>query len=291
MKSIDRLYVTDLDGTLLDPQGRLSEPTRRGLLRLLAAGVPFTVASARSVISIREILGEDLPLSLPIIEFNGAYLSEYPSGRHLATESIAPPAVHTIYDYVTGQGLTPFVSCHDGAQDRSFYERVGSAAMQWYIDDRLGVADSRLTHTPSLRGVLDHAVVCMALMDRRERLEPVHRVLTERLDGQVTWHFYQNMYDPAHWWLTAHPGQASKATAIGQLTQHLGVQVGELVVFGDHDNDIAMFRRANSAVAVANATQALKAHATQVIGPNTSHSVVRYILEREGLGELEEQPQ
>ena len=64
-RSDRRLYISDLDGTLLADNAALSEASHRGLLRILQAGVPFTVASARSIVSIRHTLGE-LPLTLPV---------------------------------------------------------------------------------------------------------------------------------------------------------------------------------------------------------------------------------
>ena len=51
------LYVSDLDGTLLQPDATLSRFARSGLEELLADGALFTVASARSVVSMNAILG------------------------------------------------------------------------------------------------------------------------------------------------------------------------------------------------------------------------------------------
>ena len=64
-----KLYVSDLDGTLFDNRPDLSEFTRRNLLNLLEADFPFTFATARSLYSAREIIGE-MPFRLPIIELN-----------------------------------------------------------------------------------------------------------------------------------------------------------------------------------------------------------------------------
>jgi len=50
-----------------------------------------------------------------------------------------------------------------------------------------------------------------------------------------------------------------------------------VTVFGDHINDIPMFEEAGHAVAVENAVPELKVHADEVIGPNTSDSVVRWL--------------
>ncbi|MFZ9023167.1 MAG: HAD family hydrolase, partial [Anaerohalosphaeraceae bacterium] len=42
------LFVSDLDGTLLQSDGTLSDESRKALTELLEAGVNFTVASARA---------------------------------------------------------------------------------------------------------------------------------------------------------------------------------------------------------------------------------------------------
>ena len=65
------LYVSDLDGTLLQEDATVSPTSRRILSSLLAEGLPLTVASARSVVSMQQMLA-GIGLKLPVIEFNGA---------------------------------------------------------------------------------------------------------------------------------------------------------------------------------------------------------------------------
>ena len=84
-----RVYVTDLDGTLLDPSARLSPATRDGLLRLLDAGVHVTIATARSLASMQEIL-RGIPLELPVVEMCGAALTRFPDGERLEVADLSP---------------------------------------------------------------------------------------------------------------------------------------------------------------------------------------------------------
>ncbi|HEX6972345.1 MAG TPA: HAD family hydrolase, partial [Limnochordia bacterium] len=94
---------------------------------------------------------------------------------------------------------------------------------------------------------------------------------------QVVTHYFENQYSPGWYWLTVHHWRATKDQAIRVLMQKYGLTRSELVVFGDHTNDIKMFQMADRAIAVANATEALKRHATQVIGSNEEDSVVKYL--------------
>ena len=65
---MNTIYVSDLDGTLLRDDATLSAFSRNVLRELLRNDIPFTVASARNVTSIRAILA-GLKLHLPVIEF------------------------------------------------------------------------------------------------------------------------------------------------------------------------------------------------------------------------------
>jgi 5-amino-6-(5-phospho-D-ribitylamino)uracil phosphatase len=82
------VYVCDLDGTLLRPDGTLSAFSRDGLNRLLEAEVSLTVASARGTPGMRSLLS-GVGFRLPVIELNGAFVSELDSGRHLVSNVLS----------------------------------------------------------------------------------------------------------------------------------------------------------------------------------------------------------
>jgi hydroxymethylpyrimidine pyrophosphatase-like HAD family hydrolase len=86
---MDTIYISDLDGTLLRNDVSLSDYSRENLKLLLKKGAKFTVASARRVSGIRKMLG-DLPITLPIINFNGAFLSDYRTGKHQVINALSP---------------------------------------------------------------------------------------------------------------------------------------------------------------------------------------------------------
>lgn len=103
------------------------------------------------------------------------------------------------------------------------------------------------------------------------------RSVARRFADAVAANLFENAYSPGWYWLTLHDQRATKDQAIAALTQMLGFDSHDLVVFGDHWDDIAMSRVAGTAIAVANAAQELRAHATKVIETNDEDSVARYI--------------
>jgi HAD superfamily hydrolase (TIGR01484 family) len=100
------IFVSDMDGTLLQTAGRLSDYSRRELKELLTAGVRFTVASARAWAEMTPILG-DLPLTLPVIAVNGAYLTEFATGRHLVINHLDKAFAATICEHILNEGCCP----------------------------------------------------------------------------------------------------------------------------------------------------------------------------------------
>ena len=83
------LYVSDLDGTLLGPQGRVTDFTARVLEYLLGQGVAFTYATARSGYSAAAVT-QGLESPLPVILYNGAFVRLGPQGEVLLRQGFSP---------------------------------------------------------------------------------------------------------------------------------------------------------------------------------------------------------
>ncbi len=271
------LYVSDLDGTLLSNDATLSEFSRTTLQSLIDDGMPFTVASARSVVSMGMFLA-GLRLPLPVIEMNGAFLSDLKTGRHEIVHSLDSSVASEIYHLLPQFGCVPFVSTFNGMEDCVHYGDVTNGGMDWYLTDRLTKRDRRWRKSYDLRAALREQVVCLTIIGDSHVLADLHAVVKERWDTHISSHYFENLYSPGWYWLTIHDRRATKDQAIQALMDAYGLQGRELVVFGDENNDLSMFRMADRAVAVANATGQLKEHATQVIGANQEDSVVKYLL-------------
>jgi Cof subfamily protein (haloacid dehalogenase superfamily) len=272
----NKLFVSDLDGTLLAPEGKLSDYSRRALTELLEAGVHFTVASARAWGEIVPVLG-DLPLKLPVIAINGAFLTDYQTGRHLVINSLPPQVATSIYRQIVAHDLLPFVVAFNGTEDCLYWESLMNAEMQWYHDILKLEKDKRLRHIDSLADSLRQQVIAFAVMGPKENVSELSLRLAADYPGQLENFFFENPYSPNHWWLTIHDRRACKSKGIRRLVEMTGHTFENLTVFGDHINDIKMFQLAGTAVAVGNAEQAVKSAAGVIIGTNDQNAVVDYI--------------
>ena len=270
------LYVSDLDGTLLNREGKLSERSRLGLTHLLEQGLLFTVASARHVSSINSLLG-DLPLQLPVISGNGAYISDMRSGRHELVRTIDTALSHSIFALVRAYGLMPFFATHGPRGDHLFYHSASNAGQQSFLDERLSIGDPRLRHSKRLQDELRDPVVTFFLIEREAPLRALQAAICELCGDAVETHLAQDLYSPDWPWLTVHDKRASKDQAIQTLTERYGLVEREIVVFGDHVNDVSMLRAAHRGIAMGNAIDLVKKEAHTIIGSHHLDSVVDFI--------------
>jgi len=117
----------------------------------------------------------------------------------------------------------------------------------------------------------------MTIIHRKEVLDDLEQHILDSHGQYVEIHHYENQYDPGWYWLTVHDHRASKDQAIEDLMKQFGLAEKRTVVFGDNRNDISMFRKADHAVAVANAQPEARQYAHEVIGSNEEDAVVNYL--------------
>ena len=269
-------YVSDLDGTLLKNDSYLSDFSKARLQRLIEDGLYFSIASARSVVSMHPLMG-GLKLNLPVIEFNGAFISDFETGRHEIVNAIDPSIATEIFALLRQWSRSLFVSTFDGKADRVYYNDITNDGESHFVENRRRHSDPRLCAVPDLAKKLEEEVVCLTVIGKPEALAELELRVHDRFSRQLEIHMFENRYSPGWYWLTVHDSRATKNQAIEVVRQMHGLRDHELIVFGDHANDIKMFQLATQAVAVANALPEVKRHATHVVGTNEEDSVVRFI--------------
>lgn len=272
------LYVSDLDGTLLNSRAELSPISRDLLKEMVDDGVFFTVASARSVSSIRQML-KGLSLRLPVIEFNGAFISDLETGRHEITNAIDSAIASDLYHIMAKGGFVPFLSTFNGKEDCLYHPVPTNDGAQWYFQDRKLKGDPRLRESEDLTASLKEKVVCLTGIGKEDELTELAAQVSAEYGDSLELHLFENQYSPGWHWLTVHDHRATKDQAIRSLMKSFGLSERALVVFGDQINDLKMFAIADEAVAVENAVPELKEKATIMIGRNDHDSVAKFIHE------------
>lgn len=268
-------YISDLDGTLLRSDETIDPAQIAKLNQLIEAGVLFTVASARSHTSIRQVAHIDL--KLPIIEANGAFVTDFVTGKHLLVNALESAVAIEIYALACEHGYAPLLTSFDGTADNLTYTHGNNNGTAWYINRRQSRNDPRLRQRDDMRPTLAEEVVNMIIIsDEDTPLRKLHEIVVKTYGDKIIAYINKNEYSDAYW-LVVHDQSATKATAIKSLQKQLGLTKHEVVVFGDQVNDLPMFQAADRAYAVENAVDVLKEKATDTIGHHNDGAVVDFI--------------
>ncbi len=268
------LFLSDLDGTLLDPSARLSDYAVRTLSDLIRRGLRFTVATARTAVSVSQVLA-GLELPVPLILMNGAQIYDMKTRHYLHTEFIRLSAVTTVIGILSRFGVTGFMY---GLQDDSlstYYERLETEPLRAFARERQERYGKVFSPVDSFGDRSDHGILYFVLLDRQDRLMPIRDAL-DGIEGLTT-AFYPDIYSGGSWYLEVFSDQVSKGNAARYLRQQLGYD--RMVGFGDNLNDLPLFSACDESYAVGNAHPDLLSVATGKIGNNSDDGVVRWLVD------------
>ena len=271
----DTLYITDLDGTLLNDESRVSDESARIISRLSREGCMITVATARTAATVEPLLRHTLTC-VPAVVMTGAALWSRTDGKYLDVRYIGPELSRAIVEECRRGALTPF--CYNVDPDgiiRAYFSGRPDRREQKFIDERSGLAPKRMYVVDGPSASTDGAEnsVLIFALGNLDRIYAVADRLRERGDCAVS--SYPDIFNPSEGYLEVLAPGVSKASAIRRLKELVGAR--RTVVFGDNLNDLPMMREADVSVAVSNALDEVKQAADMVTGLNTAHSVARCI--------------
>ena len=273
----ENLYISDLDGTLLTPDSYFPTEAVNRLNHLIENGLKFTIATARSYDSAHPVLSR-VNLNLPVILFNGVYLTDFQSGQNLAlTASLCPNVVGDLMELAKPLKLDPFVYTYKN-RHQVFYRNLTNDASKSYLDyvNKLG-SKNHFQYVSNFRFLEMENVPGMLFIDTFSVLEPLYRALNETHHDKVKVYFAKDLSQPEFYWLQIFHPCANKGNMLEKLANHLKIPLEKTIVFGDYLNDLEMFDVAGRALAVANALPEVLAAADEVIGTNADLAVVEYL--------------
>ncbi len=271
------LYISDLDGTLLQPDGTISKYTREKIHEIIDAGIHFTIATARSITSTKEILG-DLPLKLPVICSNGGTIFNFHTKENLHVEYMTSNIVKEIIDAIKDEPHSAFMSGLIDGEEKIFFDELTNDGMHWFHQNRIEANDKRLTKIDDLRAYSLHPITSITLMNRAQNLLQKKKFYSKQYAKTLKVNYFENKYSVGWYWLSLHSANSTKGNAIERLKNMLNLNHLNTTVFGDEMNDLPMFAIADHAVAVGNALPEVKRASHSVIGANHENAVVDFIL-------------
>ena len=267
------LYVTDLDGTLLNRQDRINPKSIEIINGLVRKGMLFTYATARSLVS-ASVVTEGLSMDFPVIIYNGAFIKHPSTGEILSEKSFMPEERQRIKDVLDECDISPLVYSYvDEVERVSWIVSRENDGIKRYINNRKKT-DPRFRPISSREELYQGEMFYYTCIGEQEELQPIYDVISK--DARFRCTLQQELYRPEYW-LEIMPAKATKAEAIKQLKKLWNCD--RVVSFGDAINDIPMFEISDECYAVENAVDELKAMATGIIDSNENDGVAKWLQE------------
>jgi Cof subfamily protein (haloacid dehalogenase superfamily) len=275
-----RLIVTDLDGTLLDPNGKVHEVDAEAVRRLRSLGVIVTICTGRMYSGTRAIARE-LGISGPVACVDGCHIVDGRTDATLCVHTLPVSAAEGLRRLLAERELATFVFSsdtiihdHRGAQHLS-YLSTWSERMQ---------AVPELLDEAAWDGLPEKAAV-VALGDR-VRIEQVAENLdrASRDTLQVVTFALRKAASLPEWALIARRGGIDKGTATRFLAEYHHVDLADVIVVGDWVNDVSMFAVAGRSFVMSQAPSEVKQVASDMLRANVwSGGGIREAAKRAGL--------
>lgn len=255
--------VTDMDGTLLNPQRVITDFTLNVLEECKRRGIRLIPASGRTRASMRPHM-QRLNTGMPYIGGNG---SEIVSADHQLLEQLTlePDLARELCARLAGEGFHVQVY----GDDAFYYAKECEASERYKRSSGMrGVAVGDLTAFLSFR---TPKILCIGNPADVERLLPV---MNREYEGRATFTVSEVNF------LEVEPLGATKGEALRRLAAMRGDILPErTVAFGDSLNDLSLLRFTPHSVAMGNARQALKDEAAYVCRANTQDGLALFLKE------------
>ncbi|MCR5701435.1 MAG: HAD family hydrolase [Lachnospiraceae bacterium] len=267
-----RLFVSDLDGTLLNKAAQLNEETVRIVNECIDKGMDFTVSTARTPATALKIL-KPLNLKLPITMMNGAVVYDMATGRFIKESYMEETVVMVLLGLIKTKGLSCFLYGVEDGQFVAYYDSVNSTSLNYFRNERIMKYDKKFIEVADLSLVASERILYVVLREPKEKLTDLHRELS--VVKGVKYAFYPDVYNEEYYMLEIYSEDASKKTTIDELRK-MG-RYDSVTGFGDNLNDTPLVEACDYFYAVSNAHPEIQNMATTVIPSNEENGVAMYL--------------
>ena len=267
-----KLYLSDLDGTLLNKEAEISDTTAQILNELIDDGMAFSVATARTAATVQDIL-KKIKIKLPVILMNGVCIYDLQTRKYISANYIKKSARRFLIETIEMYGLEGYFYAISDHQLQTMYAKAESPHAIAFMKERIEKYGKVFTKINHLEQCLETDLIYYSVSGLKDDLAPAWQALSEREDLHTE--FYRDIYNTDHWYLEVSSSDASKYKAAKYLQKHYGFSY--LISFGDNLNDLPMFQASQEAYAMANAKEEVKKAASGVIGSNTEDGVAKWL--------------
>lgn len=268
------LFITDMDGTLLNSDSHVSSESAEIISDLSREGALISVATARTPATVVPLLRQTFT-TIPAVVLTGAALWDRNQGCFIETKLLPQDAVEFLLNEFTRHEINPFIYTVQNNRYMLVYHNgpMLKAEDNFYNERRhLELKRFVLNHPSAYLKPMGDTVLFLGMGDTQRICALAENL---RKDPQLSVSCYPDIFNPSVSNIEVFAAGVSKASAVKRLAELCNAD--RIVAYGDNLNDLPLFAVADESVAVANALEAVREAADRVIGSNNIDSVARDI--------------
>lgn len=256
------ILLSDMDGTLLDSQGRVSEKNKKAIEYFVEHQGRFGVATGRTHHNGRQFL-TGVTINIPCIMFNGGLLYDFELEKALVINELPK---ERLVDYIrTCLMEFPHVTLHIYSDEKCYIVSDEDLSDPFVIED----------HKPnvfsSLDDILDKSWVKVLFSGKKEELKRIETLIDKfQLAGLVSGVYSLETY------FEILPSGVSKGSMMERLCDYM---TGDYKIYavGDYSNDLELLKAADVGIATENALDELKMVADMITVSNDESAIADVI--------------
>ena len=256
-----RLIAADIDGTLLDSDGRITGPVKEAIKMVVKKGIVFTISTGRPIQGVKFIV-EQLDIDIPLITHNGAAVLKGKSGEILYQQTMTPSSVKNIYQL----GMEKNTMVIIWANNKLYVSEVNHKTRGYS-----GISGVEPLPVDNICRIIQEGVTKMIWYDDIETIDRLKEELEHYIAPDTNYHTSRPYF------LEFVHSKASKAIAMDKLGQHYSISSDEMIAVGDGYNDLSMIEYAGLGVAMGNAPEGIKEKADYVTLTNDEDGLAHVI--------------
>ena len=264
-----KIIATDMDGTLLDPQGQLDLPRLEKILdQLDQRGIRFVIATGNEVHRMRQLL-KYLVERVVLVVANGARIFE--NDELLQAQTWDDAMVDRALDHFKGR------ECQDQfvvtGMNGGFVKEgtVFTELDKFMTPEMIEKLYQRMNFVNEFDSNLFGGVLKMSMVVGEERSDSVLQEINDLFDGHV------RAVSSGYGCIDILQDGIHKAWGLEELLKRWNLKPEQIMAFGDSENDIEMLELAGISYAMENAEEAVKRVATKVAPPNSQSGVYKVL--------------
>lgn len=259
-----KLIVSDLDGTLLGSDHRVSDFTVETVKSLADKGYRFAIATGRHYLDVKAV-AEKMDNVEFLITSNGARIHDH-EGNQIYSDNLDISVVENLLEI--SKGFKGHRNIYKS--EHWFVEKENKRLLEFYADSKFSY------EIVDFKGLTYEGITKLFFIGPHEDLMSLERKIREKYDDSL------NITLSLDDCLEVMSGHVSKGQALEKIFDLTGITAEQTVVFGDAMNDLEMLGLAGLPVVMENCHSDLKAKLGryEITCSSSKNGVAKYLKEK-----------